>query len=390
VYKIQTLNKISAKGLNLLPHDDYEIASEFSEPDGIILRSYKIHDMKFPSSLKAIARAGAGVNNIPVERCSQEGIVVFNTPGANANAVKELVICGLLLSSRGIVEGINWAKSLDAPADQIPALIEKGKSNFAGNELKGKTLGVVGLGAIGALVAKDALALGMEVIGYDPYLSVDGAWELSNDVQKATGLETLLKSVDYLTIHVPLLPSTKYMYNAEKFAMMKKGVKIMNFARGELFDNAALIEALKSGQVGAYVTDFPTHELLHVKGVIPVPHLGASTIESEDNCAISAAKSIKQFLESGNIENSVNFPSCKMPLKEGFTRLSIINKNIPNRIGEVTSLLANAGLNIDDMINQSKGDYAYMLLDIKGEVTPEVKEALKRLEGIIRVRLIGG
>ncbi len=390
MYKIQTLNKISSKGLNLLPHDDYEVASEFKEPDGIILRSFKMHDMELPNSLKAIARAGAGVNNIPIERCSKAGIVVFNTPGANANAVKELVICGLLLSSRGIVQGIHWAQDLDAPADEIPSIIEKGKANFAGNEIKGKTLGVVGLGAIGALVAKDALALGMEVIGYDPYLSVDGAWELSNDVQKATGLETLLKQADYLTIHVPLLPSTKHMYNAEKFAMMKKGVKIMNFARGELFDNEALIEALNSGQIGAYVTDFPTHELLHVKGILPVPHLGASTGESEENCAMYAARAIKQFLESGNIENSVNFPNCKLPMKSGLTRLSIINKNIPNRIGEVTSLLAKSGLNIDDMINQSKGEYAYMLLDIEGKVNEEIKKELEGLEGIIRVRVIGG
>jgi D-3-phosphoglycerate dehydrogenase len=390
MFKIQTLNKISPKGLDLLPRDKYEVASEFKEPDGIILRSFKMHDLALPTSLKAIARAGAGVNNIPIERCGDAGIVVFNTPGANANAVKELVICGLLLSSRGISQGIQWAQSLDAPAEEIPSLIEKGKANFAGNEIKGKTLGVVGLGAIGALVAKDALALGMEVVGYDPYLSVDGAWELSNDVQKATGLETLLGRADYLTIHVPLLPSTKEMYNAEKFAMMKKGVKIMNFARGELFDNKALIEALNSGHIGAYVTDFPTHELLHVKGVIPIPHLGASTGESEENCAILAAKALKQFLESGNIENSVNFPTCKLPLKPGLTRLSIINKNIPNRIGEVTSLLAKAQLNIDDMLNQSKGEYAYMLLDVQGEVTLEVQNALKNLDGIIRVRTIGG
>lgn len=390
MFKIQTLNKISSKGLDLLPHDNYEIASEFQNPDGIILRSFKMHDMTLPASLKAIARAGAGVNNIPIERCSESGIVVFNTPGANANAVKELVICGLLLSSRGIVQGVQWAQNLDANPDEVPALIEKGKANFAGNEIKGKTLGVIGLGAIGALVAKDALALGMEVVGYDPYLSVDGAWELSNDVQKATGLETLLKKADYITIHVPLLPSTKHMYNAEKFAMMKKGVKIMNFARGELFDNSALIEALGSGQVGAYVTDFPTHELLHVKGVLPIPHLGASTTESEENCAMYAARAMKQFLESGNIENSVNFPNCKLPIKQGLTRLAIINKNIPNRIGEVTSLLAKYELNIDDMINQSKGEYAYMLLDIDGKITAEVIKELEGLNGIIRVRSIGG
>ncbi|MBN2963435.1 phosphoglycerate dehydrogenase [Sulfurospirillum sp. T05] len=390
MYKIQTLNKIAEKGLDLLPHGQYEIASEFNEPDGIIVRSFKMHEMPFPISLKAIARAGAGVNNIPLERCSEKGIVVFNTPGANANAVKELVLCSMLLASRDVVGGVAWTKSLEAPADQIPALVEQGKANFAGCEIKGKTLGVVGLGAIGALVAKDALALGMNVIGYDPYLSVDGAWELSNDVQKASGLETLLKSADYLTIHVPLLPSTKEMYNAEKFAMMKPGIKIMNFARGELFKEDDLLDALESGQIGAYVTDFPTTKLIHAKGVIPVPHLGASTEESEENCAIWASRQLKNFLESGNIENSVNFPTCKLPMRKGIKRLSIVNKNIPNIIGTVTSLLAKEGINIDEMINQSKGDVAYMLLDVQGEISPSLIQALEKTEGIRRVRLILG
>ena len=390
MYKIQTLNKISAKGLDLLPHEHYEIASEFKEPDGIIVRSFKMHDMDFPASLKGIARAGAGVNNIPLERCNEQGIVVFNTPGANANAVKELVICSLLLASRDVVGGVAWTKSLEAPAQEIPALVEQGKANFAGCEIKGKTLGVVGLGAIGALVAKDALALGMQVIGYDPYLSVDGAWELSNDVQKASGLETLLRSVDYLTIHVPLLPSTKEMYNAEKIAMMKPGIKIMNFARGELFKDEDIIEALKSGHVSTYVTDFPTAQLIQTKGVIPVPHLGASTAESEENCAIWASRQLKNFLESGNIENSVNFPTCKLPMRKGLTRLSIVNKNIPNIIGVVTSLLAREGINIDDMINQSKGEVAYMLLDVQGDISPELIKTLEAAEGVKRVRLIKG
>ncbi|MBE0495090.1 MAG: phosphoglycerate dehydrogenase [Campylobacterales bacterium] len=390
MYKIQTLNKIATKGLELLPHSQYEIASEFKDPDGIIVRSFKMHEMEFSASLKAIARAGAGVNNIPLDRCSEKGIVVFNTPGANANAVKELVICSLLLASRNVVDGVAWTKSLQGPSDQIPALVEQGKANFAGCEIKGKTLGVVGLGAIGALVAKDALALGMQVIGYDPYLSVDGAWELSNDVQKASGLETLLKSVDYLTVHIPLLPSTKEMYNAEKFEMMKPGIKIMNFARGELFKEEDLISALNSGHIGAYVTDFPTANLIHAKGVIPVPHLGASTEESEENCAIWASRQLKSFLESGNIENSVNFPTCKLPMRKGLTRLSIVNKNIPNIIGAVTSLLAKEGINIDDMLNQSKGDVAYMLLDVQGEISPSLIQALEATEGIRRVRVILG
>jgi D-3-phosphoglycerate dehydrogenase len=390
MYKIQTLNKIAAKGLDLLPHERYEIASEFQAPDGIIVRSFKMHDMPLPASLKGIARAGAGVNNIPIERCNEAGIVVFNTPGANANAVKELVLCGMLLASRDVVGGVAWAKSLTEPDEEIPSLIEQGKAAFAGNELKGKTLGVVGLGAIGALVAKDALALGMQVIGYDPYLSVDGAWELSNDVQKATGLETLLKNVDYLTIHVPLLPSTKAMYNAEKFSMMKPGVKIMNFARGELFHEEDLMSALQSGQVGCYVTDFPNANLIRTKGVIPIPHLGASTKESEENCAIWASRQLKNFLESGNIENSVNFPACKLPMRKGLTRLSIVNANVPNIIGEVTSLLAKEALNIDDMINQSKGEVAYMLLDVKGEVTESLLARLEAVKGIKRVRILQG
>ena len=353
--KVQTLNKIASQGLDLLTHDKYEVASEFSSPDAIVLRSFKMHDMELPSSLKAIARAGAGTNNIPIDKCSDHGIVVFNTPGANANAVKELVLTGMLISARNLVNGVNWVQQIADQGDKVPALVEKGKSQFAGSELKGKTVGIIGLGAIGAMVANDALALGMKVIGYDPYISVDAAWELSSKVKKSTGLETLLKEVDFITIHVPLLPSTKEMFNAEKFAMMKDGVSIMNFARGGLVDNDAIKVALKSGKVSSYVTDFPDADLLGVDGIIPIPHLGASTSESEENCALMACEQIKDFLETGNIQNSVNFPNCALPMKEGYSRLIIANKNIPNMISEITTLLAENSINIGDMLNKSKG-----------------------------------
>ncbi len=386
--KIQTLNKISTEGLNLLTHDKYEIASEFSSPDAIVLRSFKMHDMELPSSLKAIARAGAGTNNIPIDKCSDKGIVVFNTPGANANAVKELVLAGMLISSRNLINGINWTQSIADQGNQVPSLVEKGKAQFAGRELKGKTIGIIGLGAIGAMVANDALSLGMNVIGYDPYISVDAAWELSSKVKKATGLETLLKEVDFITIHVPLLPSTKEMFNAEKFAMMKDGVSIMNFARGGLVDNIAIKEAIKSGKVSTYVTDFPDADLLGVDGIIPVPHLGASTKESEDNCAIMACSQVKDFLETGNIQNSVNFPNCSLPLKENFNRLIIANKNIPNMISEITSLLAENNINIGDMINRSKGDLAYNIIDVDGKISNNIIEKLQNIEGIILSRVI--
>jgi D-3-phosphoglycerate dehydrogenase len=388
MYKIQTLNKISSRGLNLLPHDNYEVASEFANPDGIILRSFKMHDMELPRSLKAIARAGAGVNNIPIEKCSQKGIVVFNTPGANANAVKELVLAGMLLASRDIIGGVNWAQSIKDKENEVPALIEKGKADFAGRELRGKKLGVVGLGAIGAMVANDALSLGMEVIGYDPYLSVEAAWSLSSEVQKATGLESLLKEVDYLTIHVPLLDSTKGMYNAEKFAMMKNGVKIMNFARGELINNEDIKAALKSGKVGAYVTDFPTAELLGVKGVIPVPHLGASTEESEENCAMMAAQQLKNFLETGNIKNSVNFPNCELEKKEDKKRIIIANKNIPNMISLITTLLAENNINIYDMLNKSKQDIAYNIIDTDDDVSNDILEKILGINGILMAKVL--
>lgn len=388
MFKIQTLNKISPKGLNLFSHDNYEVASEIGSPDAIVLRSFKMHDMELPETLCAIARAGAGTNNIPIESCSQKGIVVFNTPGANANAVKEAVLTSLLLASRDIVEGISWVQSIKDEGENVPALVEKGKSQFGGQEIKGKKLGIVGLGAIGAMVANDALALGMEVVGYDPYLSVDAAWELSSDVKKATGLETLLSDVDYLSIHVPLLESTKEMFNSEKFAMMKDGIRILNFARGGLVNNDDIKTALASGKVSTYVTDFPSADLLGVQGVIPIPHLGASTEESEDNCATMACQQVKNFLETGNIKNSVNFPTCEMPMKAGEKRIIIANENVPQMISEITSLLADNSVNIGDMLNKSKGDLAYNIIDIDGEVNEDVLDKLRKVDGIIMVKNI--
>jgi D-3-phosphoglycerate dehydrogenase len=385
--KIQTLNQISAKGLDLFPRDKYEVASEFTSPDGIVLRSFKMHDMELPSTLKAIARAGAGVNNIPIDRCNEQGIVVFNTPGANANAVKELVLTGMLIASRDVVGGVEWVKSIK-DKDDIPKLVEKGKSNFAGNELKGKTLGVIGLGAIGAMVANIALELGMDVIGYDPYLSVESAWELSSDIQKATGLETLLSQVDYISIHVPLLESTKDMFNSKAFGMMRDGVKIMNFARGGLVNNNDVKEAIASGKVSCYVTDFPSKDILGVKGIIPIPHLGASTVESEENCAIMAVNQVKEYLENGNIKNSVNFPKCYLHKKEDGKRITISNKNVPNMISELTSILAKYSINICDMINKSRGDIAYNIIDVNGEITDNVITELKNIKGVIRVRVV--
>ncbi|MEA3372846.1 MAG: phosphoglycerate dehydrogenase [Campylobacterota bacterium] len=389
MFKIQTLNKISPKGLELFSHEDYEVASEIKHPEAVVLRSFSMHEMVLPETLHAVARAGAGTNNIPIEECSEKGIVVFNTPGANANGVTELVLTGMLLASRDIMEGVAWVHGLKEEGEKIPALVEKGKSQFAGQEIKGKKLGVVGLGAIGVIVANDALALGMEVVGYDPFLSVESAWELSRDVQKATGLETLLGDVDYLTIHIPLMESTKGMFDSEKFGMMKEGIKIMNFARGGLVNNDDLKSAIASGKVSAYVTDFPDADLLDIKQVIPIPHLGASTGESEDNCAIMACQQVKHFLETGNIKNSVNFPNCEQPKIAGKKRVVIANKNIPNMIGEITSLLARHKINIADMLNKSKGDLAYNIIDIEdGDFSEITIHQLRAIKGVIMVRTI--
>lgn len=387
MFKIQTLNKISSIGLQRLPMDHYEVASEFSAPDAILARSANMHDMEFPSSLKAIARAGAGVNNIPVDVCTGRGIVVFNTPGANANAVKELVLAGMLSSSRNLVQGANWVKTLIGKGDEVGKLVEQGKSNFVGPELYGKSLGVIGLGAIGMLVANAAQALGMRVIGFDPYISIDSAWSLSKDVEKALSLDSLLSASDYITLHVPLVDNTKEFINKAKFDIMKDGVRIMNFARGGLINKPDLIAAFDSGKVAGFVTDFPTDELLKHDKVLGLPHLGASTPESELNCAMMAVDQVKDFLENGNIKNSVNFPNIGMP-RNGSYRLIIANKNVPKMVGNITAVLADENINIADMLNKNRGDIAYNIIDIDGVINEEQVQKIRKIDGIIMVRVL--
>jgi len=386
MYKILTLNKISKNGLERLPKDSYEILSECDAPDGILLRSFNMHEMELPDTLKGVARAGAGVNNIPLDKCSEKGVVVFNTPGANANAVKELVIAGLLLSSRKIVDGINWVQSLKDEKD-VAKLVEKGKSQFVGPELLGKKIGVVGLGAIGVLVANAANSLGMSVMGYDPFISVDAAWRLSRGVHKAPTLDAIIAECDFITLHVPLNDETKYMINEETIAKMKNGVRILNFSRAKLVNDDAIKAALAQGKVAVYVTDFPDEGLLGLGNVITIPHLGASTPESEDNCAQMAALQLKNYLEFGIIENSVNLPTCVMPYV-GRRRICVIHRNIPNVVGPLTTAVAKRGINIDNCLNKSKGDYAYTTIDIDDGNIDQVKEDLVRIEGVISVRII--
>jgi len=387
MYTIQTLNKISLKGLELFPRDSYEIATEISNPDAILVRSYDMLSMELPKNLKAIARAGAGVNNIPVEKCTERGIVVFNTPGANANAVKELVLASLFMSSRKIYKGISWVQSLKGKGNEVAELVEKYKSQFAGPEIKGKKLGVIGLGAIGGLVANDAVALGMEVIGYDPFISIDSAWELSSSVEKAVRLDYLLSTCDYITIHVPFNPKTKGMINKEKFEIMKKGVRLLNFARGGLVVNKDLLEAIENGTVACYVTDFPEDELLGNDNIITLPHLGASTPESEENCAVMAASQLRDFLEYGNIKNSVNFPNCELPYT-GNVRVIVAHDNIPNMFGQITSLIARNGINIGDMISKHKDKIGYTILNVEREISDEIVENIRAIEGVRMVRVI--
>lgn len=383
MYKIQLLNKISKTGLAVLD-DKYTFGEEVENPDGIILRSFSMHDMELPKSLSAVARAGAGVNNIPIDRCSEQGIVVFNTPGANANAVKELVLTALLLSSRKIVQGIEWAKTL-AGQEGVGKLVEKGKSNFVGPEIAGKTLGVIGLGAIGVRVANAAHHLDMEILGYDPFLSVDSAWHLTRFAHKANDIDTVLADSDYVTIHVPATKDTKGMFNAENIAKMKKGARLLNFSRGELVDEEAVLAALESGQLSCYITDFATDALLKNDKVIVMPHLGASTPESEENCAVMAAKEIKDFLENGNIKNSVNFPNCDLGVVNG-TRVTIAHKNIPNMLNQISNVFSKERVNIENMVNKSKGNYAYTMLDV-AEFKDDALGELEAIDGVIKVRV---
>jgi len=388
MYKIQTLNKIDAEGLQVFPASSYTISGEIADPDAIVLRSFSMHDMEIPESVKAIARAGAGVNNIPIAKCTEKGIVVFNTPGANANGVKELVLAGLLLASRDIIGGVQWAKTLANEGEKVPALIEKGKSNFGGTEIKGKTLGVIGLGAIGVLVANAAQSLGMKVIGYDPYILVEHAWNLHHDVIRARSIESMLAKADFITLQIPLMAETNGFINAEKLKLMKNGVKILNFARGELVVDADIKEAIASGKVASYFTDFPNAELLNTSKVVAIPHLGASTNESEVNCAIMAAEQLRSFFENGNIRNSVNFPAAEMERNNG-ARLLVTNKNIPAIISQITTILAQAGINIDNMLNKNKGEIAYNIIDTTDEILSEdIIDQIKSIEGVFMVRVL--
>ena len=386
MYKIKTYNKISKTGLEVFD-EKYTVGDEVENADGAIVRSAALHDTEFPASMKAIARAGAGTNNIPIDRCSEQGIVVFNTPGANANAVKELVIAGLLISSRRVVSGIEWAKTLKGEGDAVEKLVEKGKGAFAGPEIKGKSLGVIGLGAIGVVVANAANHLGMKVYGYDPYLSVKSAWNLNHNAIYINDINEIFAKCDYITIHVPLTEATNKLINTESIAKMKDGVRILNFARGGLVDNSAIKSALESGKVAAYVTDFPTEEVLDVDGVIAIPHLGASTPESEDNCASMAANELIDYIENGNIVNSVNLPEVTMP-RSGEHRVCVIHKNIPNMITTITGIIAEDGVNIENMVNKSRGDYAYTMLDIGDSDTDAVAAEIESIAGVIRVRVI--
>ena len=388
MYKIKTMNKISPKGLELLDAGSFTVGDDVQSEDGILVRSAKLHDYSFPDNLRAIARAGAGTNNIPIDRCSEEGIVVFNTPGANANAVKELVICAMLVASRDVLGGSAWVREqAQTEGVDVAAAVEKGKAAFVGPELYRKTLGVIGLGAIGALVANIALSLGMEVYGYDPYLSVDAALRLDRHVHVVKDPDLLYQNADYITIHVPYMEATKHSINAETLAKMKPGVRVINLARGELVDDDAMIAALESGQASCYVTDFPNNKITMVPHVVAIPHLGASSPESEENCAVMAVQELSDYLLNGNIKNSVNLPNVEMARSTDF-RLCIIHRNIPAMLANITMLLSREGVNVENMTNKSKGDYAYTMVDAGAEVDEKVLTEIRSIPGILRVRVI--
>ena len=386
MYQVHYLNKISPKGTALFT-EDYQATENAEQAEAILVRSAAMHDMTFSKELKAIARAGAGVNNIPLDRCAEEGIVVFNTPGANANGVKEMAICGMLLGSRDVVGGIQWVQSIKDEGD-VSKKVEKGKSQFAGNEIMGKSLGVIGLGAIGGPLANAAIGLGMKVYGYDPYISIDAAWHLDSHIIPVKTLDEIYEKCDMITIHVPLMDSTKHMINAETMAKMRDGVILLNFARDLLVDDDALEAALASGKVKRYITDFPNDKTAGMAGVVAIPHLGASTEESEDNCAKMAVRQVMDYLENGNITNSVNFPACNMGRCNKPGRVTILHRNIPNSIGQFTAAIAKDNINISDMINRSKGEYAYTMLDLDEPTPAAVAEHLQSVEGVFRVRVI--
>jgi len=386
MFDIHYLNKISPKGTKLWS-EDYQIVEMPEQAHGILVRSAAMHDMQLPEKLLAVARAGAGVNNIPLEKCAEAGIVVFNTPGANANGVKEMAICGMLLGSRDVVGGIEWVQSIKDEGD-IAKKVEKGKSQFAGNEIMDKKLGVIGLGAIGGPLANAAIGLGMKVYGYDPYISIDAAWHLDSHIVPVKTLDEIYEQCDIITVHVPLLDSTRKMINADAMAKMKDGVILLNFARDALVDDDALETALESGKVKRYITDFPNDRTACMKGVIAIPHLGASTEESEDNCAKMAVKQMMDYLENGNIVNSVNYPNCDMGICTKAGRITILHRNIPNTLSKFTTAVASEGINISDMLNRSRGEYAYTMLDLDHPAPEAVIEHLKTIDGVLRVRVI--
>lgn len=386
MFQYHCLNPIAEKGLGLFD-EEYKKSEDLQECDAVLVRSAKMHDMELPESVKVIARAGAGVNNIPVKDCAEKGVVVFNTPGANANGVKELVLAGMLLASRDIVGGVEWVKQ-EKDNENVGKLAEKQKKQFAGCEIKGKKLGVIGLGAIGAMVANTAIYLGMEVYGYDPYISVDTAWKLSREIKHIANVEDIFKECDYITLHVPLLDSTKGMISKDSIAMMKDGVVLLNFSRDLLVDETALIDALETGKVKKYVTDFANSTVAGAKNTLVTPHLGASTAESEDNCACMAVKELRDYLENGNIHNSVNYPNCDMGICGVAGRIAINHKNVVNMISQFATVLGGAGMNISDMTNKSKGDYAYTLIDLETPATREIIDKLDKIEGVLKVRII--
>ena len=387
MFRIKTLNKISPAGLSVLDQTRFSVSDDVENEDGILVRSADMHEYQFPDSLRAIARAGAGTNNIPIDRCSEAGIVVFNTPGANANAVKELAVCALLLSSRKITEGADWVRAQAGGGADVEKVVEKGKSQFVGPEISGKMLGVIGLGAIGVQVANIATKLGMTVFGYDPFLSVDGALALSRLVHRAMDLETIYKNCDYITLHVPQTAETRGMLNEDAFHMMKGGVRILNLARGGLVNDDDMLAALDSGKVACYVTDFPNNKILQGKNVVAIPHLGASTPESEENCAVMAAQQLRDYLENGNITNSVNLPTLVQPWS-GECRLCIIHRNVPGAIASITGVLSKDGVNVENMTNKSKKDYAYTVVDVGSRVSDAVASEIRALDGVLRVRLL--
>lgn len=387
MYKILTLNNISVKGLQRLPRENYEVASEVSHPDAVLLRSYKMHDMEIPESVAAIGRAGAGVNNIPVEKMTNLGVPVFNAPGANANAVKELVLAGLLMASRNINGAMKFADSLDGTDPEISTAVESGKKNFVGSELPSKTLGVIGLGAIGLRVANAALSLGMKVVGYDPLISVQSAWQLSSGVEEAVSIDHLFSQCDAISVHVPLLDATRGLASAERIAMMPKGGILVNLARGGICDDQAVLAALDSGHLHSYVIDFPTGDLLKHPKVISFPHLGASTAEAEENCAVMVADSVREFLEDGTVRNSVNFPEAVMP-RNGGSRITIANANVPNMVGQISTILAESQLNIADLLNKSRGDIAYTIIDLDDDISEATLDSIRAIEGVLALRYL--